>query len=199
MGTSDCPSLDFDPWNSDNSGGKLEDPTSQSGNCERLWLVFLPPNVAFIPMKQAKNFEGGGTISHPENQVYAVFDDADSARQAATALNGAGFGPEKIGVLQGPADAARLAPVAGDQGMLAKLSHLGVDFGDQDRPYLEQYKAELEHGRTVLAVLVENDAEAAVVHQILSERHAHSLTKYGKWAVQALESNAPEQASRDRR
>jgi hypothetical protein len=144
-------------------------------------------------MKQAKNFEGGDAISHPENQVFAVFDRTNSAQQAATALNGAGFGPEKIGVLEGPSDAQRLAPVTGDQGMLAKLSHLGVDFGDQDRPYLEQYKAELEQGRTVLAVLVQNDAEAAVVHQILNEHRAHSLTKYGKWAVQALESNLPMQ------
>ncbi|HEY0792506.1 MAG TPA: hypothetical protein VGD78_15690 [Chthoniobacterales bacterium] len=144
-------------------------------------------------MKQAKNFEREGAISHPENQVYAVFDRADFAEQAATALNGAGFGPEKIGALEGPADASRLAPVAGNQGMLAKLSHLGVDFGDQDRPYLEQYKAELENGRTVLAVVVQDDAEAAAVHKILTEHQGRGVTKYGKWAVQALESNLPAQ------
>ena len=147
-------------------------------------------------MENARNFEGQDSLGHPQNQVYAVFDESADAERAASHLNEAGFGPEKIGSLQGPRDAAKLADATGDRGFWAKLSHFGVDLGDEDNPYMEQYKRELEQGRTVLAVVTESDAEVEKAQQVLVEHRARFLTKYGKWAVEALESGNLERAPR---
>lgn len=146
-------------------------------------------------MENARNFEGQGSLGHPQNQVYAVFDESPDAERAASQLNEAGFGPEKVGLLRGSADAGKLADATGERGFWAKLSHFGLDFGDQDNPYMQQYKQELEQGRTVLAVVTESDAEVETARRILAEHHARFLTKYGRWAVEALESGNPERTS----
>lgn len=145
-------------------------------------------------MENAKNFEGQGSLTHPQNQVYAVFDNSSDADHAASHLNAVGFSPEKVGLLQGRGDAEKLADATGDRGFWAKLSHFGLDFGDQDNPYMQQYKQELEQGRTVLAVVTESDAEVEKAQQVLAEHNARFLTKYGKWTVEALESGNPEKA-----
>ena len=145
-------------------------------------------------MENARYFEGQGSLSHPQNQVYAVFDESSAASRAASHLNEAGFGPEKVGLLQGRRDAEKLADETGEKGFWSKLSHFGLDLGDQDSPYMQQYKQELEQGRAVLAVVTESDAEVEKAQQILGEHGARFLTKYGKWAVEALESGNPERA-----
>jgi hypothetical protein len=139
-------------------------------------------------MEHAKNFEGRSSLGHPQNQVYAIFDDASAADRAAAHLNEVGFGPQKVGSLQGRQDAGKLADATGKKGFLAKLSRFGLDFGDQDNPYMQQYREELERGHTVLAVVTESDAEVEKARQVLAEHGARFLTKYGKWAVEALES-----------
>jgi hypothetical protein len=171
--------------------------------CERVTASPLLPHPAVaaragnsleVTMENARNFEGQDSLGHPQNQVYAVFDEPADADRATLHLNEAGFGPEKVGLLQGPRDAGKLADATGDRGFLAKLSHFGLDFGDQDNPYMQQYKQELEQGRTVLAVVTESDAEVEKAQQVLAEHGARFLTKYGKWAVEALESGNPERA-----
>ena len=143
-------------------------------------------------MEHAQNFKDSGSdsgsLGHPQNQVYAVFDDFSAADRAAAQLNEAGFGPQKVGLLQGPRDARKLDEATGEEGVLAKLRRFGLDFGDQDNPYMQQYRQELERGHTVLAVVTENDAEVEKVQQALSQAGARFLTKYGKWTVEALES-----------
>src|SRR5689334_23223340 len=109
-------------------------------------------------MEHASNFEGQESLGHPQNQVYAVFDSAAAADRAAAGLNAAGFTPRNVGLLQGPQDAEKLAAETGEEGFLAKLNRFGLDFGDQDDPYIQQYKQELEQGRAVLAVVTESDA-----------------------------------------
>ena len=139
-------------------------------------------------MENARNFEGQDSLGHPQNQVYGVFDESSDANRAASRLNEAGFGPEKVGLLQGPRDAEKLADATGEKGFWAKLSHFGLDFGDQDDPYMQQYKQELAQGHAVLAVAIESDAEAETAQRVLAEHGARFLTKYGKWTVEALES-----------
>lgn len=150
-------------------------------------------------MENARDFEGQDSLGHPQNQVYAVFDEPADADRAASHLNEAGFLPEKVGLLQGPRDAGKLADATGDGGLLAKLSHFGLDFGDQDNAYMQQYKQELEQGRTVLAVVTESDAEVEKAQQVLSQHGARFLTKYGKWVVEALDSGNPERAPQSER
>ncbi len=139
-------------------------------------------------MKSATNFDDDASLKHPENQVFAVFENAGAAARAAEALNQAGFPPEIVGALEGAAGAAKLAEATGEKGLLSKLSHLGVDFGDQDRPYLEQYKAELEQGHAVLAVVTKDDDQVARAQAVLAQAGGRFLTKFGKWAFEALES-----------
>ena len=143
-------------------------------------------------MENARNFENQDSLGHPQNQVYAVFDEPSAAGHAASHLNEVGFGPEKVGLLQGPRDAEKLADATGEKGFWAKLSRFGLDFGDEDNPDMQQYKQELEQGRTVLAVVTESDAEVEKAQQVLAEHGARFLTKYGKWTVEALESGNPE-------
>lgn len=162
----------------------------RDGSIRRL-LPFPPENDPEVTMENARNFEGQRSLGHPQNQVYAVFDKSPDAGHAASHLNEGGFGPEKVGLLQGAADAGKLADATGEEGFWAKLSHFGLDFGDQDNPYMQQYKQELERGRTVLAVVTESDAEVEKVQQILAEHHARFLTKYGKWAVEAARERQP--------
>ena len=94
----------------------------------------------------------------------------------------------RITVLQGSQDAEKLAAATGEEGFLAKLSRFGLNFGDQDDPYVQQYKHELEQGHAVLAVVTKSDAEVEKAHGVLAEHGARFLTKFGKWAVEALES-----------
>ena len=157
-------------------------------------VVARAENRSEVKMENARDFEGQDSLGHPQNQVYAVFDESADADHAASHLNEAGFGPEKVGLLQGPRDAGKLADATGDRGFWEKVSHFGLDFGDQDNAYMQQYKQELEQGRTVLAVVTESDAEVEKAQQLLSEHGARFLTKYGKWAVEALESGNPERA-----
>jgi hypothetical protein len=171
------------------------EPVTVSPGPPRPAVAGPPENSPEVTMENARNFEGQDSLGHPQNQVYAVFDESSDADRAASHLNEAGFGPEKVGLLQGPRDAGKLADATGDRGFWAKLSHFGLDFGDQDNPYMQQYKQELEQGRTVLAVVTESDAEVERAQQVLAEHGARFLTKYGKWAVEALESGNPERAS----
>jgi hypothetical protein len=56
-------------------------------------------------MDEAINFEDEESLGHPRNQVYAIIDDAENARQAAKELNSIGIEPANIGLLIGKEDA----------------------------------------------------------------------------------------------
>jgi len=54
-----------------------------------------------IRTNEAIDFEDEESLSHPRNQVYAIIDDAENARRAATELNSIGIEPANIGLLIG--------------------------------------------------------------------------------------------------
>ena len=50
-------------------------------------------------MDEATDFEDKEFLSHPRNQVYAIFHDVETARRAAKELNQIGIEPAGIGLL----------------------------------------------------------------------------------------------------
>ena len=52
-------------------------------------------------MDEATDFEDKESLSHPRNQVYAIFHDVETARRAAKELNQIGIEPAGIGLLVG--------------------------------------------------------------------------------------------------
>ena len=60
--------------------------------------------------------------------------------------------------------------------------------GDRDTDYLKQYRKALLNGRTVIGVVVKNDATRKTVRKILKERGARFVIFFGQFVTEVLEA-----------
>ena len=137
-------------------------------------------------MQGAEEYENK-KVTNPTDQIFGVVDRVEQAQAVVTELNQNGFTKNEVGVLSGPPDAFKLDSATGENGFLAKLANLGIDFGDRDDDYLTQYRKGLESGHTIVIVKAKDEVSRKKAHQILKSHGAHSLTLFGKVSVQVLE------------
>lgn len=138
-------------------------------------------------MDEATDFEDKGSLGHPRSQVYATFHDAETAQQAAKALNQIGIEPAGIGLLVGNEDAAKLDAATGEHGFLAKVQRMGLEMGDTDTDYLAYYRRALLEGQAVIAVVTHDDASRTKVRTLLKTYGAHAMTYFGQFRTEIWE------------
>jgi inactivated superfamily I helicase len=138
-------------------------------------------------MDEATDFEDKESLGHPRSQVYAIFDDAETARRVAKELNQIGIEPAGIGLLLGNEDAAKLDAATGEHGFLAKVARMGLEMGDTDTDYLGFYRRALLEGHAVLAVVTRDDASRAKVRTLLKTSGAHAMTYFGQFSTEIWE------------
>ena len=119
--------------------------------------------------------------------MYATFHDAETAQQAAKALNQIGIEPAGIGLLVGNEDAAKLDAATGEHGFLAKVQRMGLEMGDTDTDYLAYYRRALLEGQAVIAVVTHDDASRTKVRTLLKTYGAHAMTYFGQFRTEIWE------------
>jgi hypothetical protein len=139
-------------------------------------------------MQEASAFEGEQSLSHPEDQVYAIFDDVNKGRAAVTALNRQGIEPEKIGFLVGDQGSAKLDAATGKAGFLSRVAHMGLEMGDRDADYLSQYQKALSEGCAVIAVVVRDRNHKLEIRDLLKAYGARAITYFGQLSTEVWEA-----------
>jgi hypothetical protein len=138
-------------------------------------------------MDEATDFEDKESLGHPRSQVYATFNDAETARRAVKELNQIGIEPTAIGLLVGNDDAAKLDAATGEHGFLAKVERMGLEMGDTDTYYLAYYRRALLEGYAVIAVVTHDDASRTKVRTLLKTYGAHAMTYFGQFSTEIWE------------
>jgi hypothetical protein len=139
-------------------------------------------------MEAANEFDDQESLAIPANHLLAIVPDSDEARGVVEALNRNGFSPDEIGVLTGPEEAEKLAAATGKKGFFVKMLTSGVEMGDRDTEYFEQYRKALLDGRTAVGVVAKNDETRNNVRQILKAHGAYFITFFGQFVTEVLEA-----------
>jgi hypothetical protein len=138
-------------------------------------------------MKTAKEFENKESISVPANHILAIVRDSQ-AKNVVEALARAGLSADDMGVLTGRDDAEKLNAATGKEGFFAKMLTSGVDMGDRDTKYIEQYRNALLDGRTVIGVLAKSDEARDKIRNILKGHGGRFITFFGTFVTEVLEA-----------
>jgi hypothetical protein len=137
-------------------------------------------------MRGATDYDDKRALKNPVNQVVAVVSSETDPQKVISALHGAGFPEESIGVLRGEKDAQKLESASGRHGWLARLAKIGPNFGDLDEKYLRTYADALRAGSTVIAVVAEPGSKRREVADLLKRFGASHVNSYGLFTIEAL-------------
>jgi hypothetical protein len=64
----------------------------------------------------------------------------------------------------------------------------GIDMGDRDTDYFQQYRKALLEGSTMIGIEVKNDETLDEVRQILKTHGARFITFFGRFVTEVLEA-----------
>ena len=139
-------------------------------------------------MEAANEFDDQESLTIPANHILAIVPDLDEATGIVEILNRNGFSSDDIGVLTGTEDAEKLDAATGKKGFFAKMLTSGVELGDRDTDYFQQYRKALLDGQTVVGVVAKDDETRNNARQILKARGARFITFFGRFVTQVLEA-----------
>jgi len=105
-----------------------------------------------------------------------------------TALNDAGFTPDRIEVVTAEDVADLDEPIAGS-GIRGFLSRFSLSLGD-DLDEVEQARHELTYGHALVLVMVDGMDEQERAHAVLREHGGHSMRYFGRWAIATYDGDA---------
>ncbi len=128
-----------------------------------------------------------GFLRYPTDRIVAVIDEPDQVAIAVARLSEAGFDGEEVRVLCGEEGAQRLDASGERHGLLARLTRILQNFGEEDT-HAERHAAELRAGHYVVGVHVgEDEDRKAAAHLALKDADAHFVHYYGDWTIEQLE------------
>jgi hypothetical protein len=126
----------------------------------------------------------GSRIRYPMDWLLAVIDDPLAAREAAAALNAAGFDAEHVKVLEGATADGSLADLPTSKGAIGQLIRL-VQFVTMDQtPDLRLYEAALDDGRAIVAVHCGGREKVLEARDLLAAHDAHFQNHFGRYATE---------------
>jgi hypothetical protein len=137
-------------------------------------------------VKKAREFDDQESLGVPVNHLLAIIADEDKAKVVVESLTRNGFSPDEIGILKATAGAEKLGAVTGHKGFFAKILTCGIDMGDRDTDYLEQYRRALLNGLTVVGVAAKNDEAREKGTRILKTCRARFITFFGRFVTEVL-------------
>jgi len=118
------------------------------------------------------------------NRLLAVADTPDAAAAAVAALRRAGFAAEEVTVLAGDREADRIDSLGNAGGFWARVRRL-LSFTLADQMVdLAVYTAALRDGRTVVSVLVRDEAARERAKRALAGAGAHFMNYFGRFATE---------------
>jgi hypothetical protein len=123
---------------------------------------------------------GPGGRPFPQHKVAAALAP-DMTAGVVTALEGAGFAPDRIEVVTA-ADVSDLDEPIGGSGIRGFLTRFSLSLGDE-LDEIEQARHELSHGHTLILVMVDGMTEQDRAHAILHEHGGHSMRYFGRWTT----------------
>jgi hypothetical protein len=139
-------------------------------------------------MKSANKFDEQESLPLPDNLILAIVTNLNETRTIIETLNRNGFSPDDIGLLVGKTGAEKFDAATGKKGFFAKMVTSGMDFGDRDKDYLEQYRGALLEGRSVLGVVAKDDETRKKARQILKTGGARFIAFFGPWVTEVWEA-----------
>jgi len=113
----------------------------------------------------------------------------DMTDGVVTALEGAGFAPDRIEVVTSD-DVSDLDEPIGGSGIRGFLTRFSLSLGD-DLDEIEQARQELTYGHALILVMVDGMAEQDRAHAVLHEHGGHAMRYFGRWAVTTYDDDTP--------
>ena len=131
-------------------------------------------------------------IPYPTNRVVGTLADAKNAHTAINALLEAGFDGKDIDILHGDEDIQRLDPTGEDHGFLAQFQRtlLRLAGPAEEYTHLRHHVEDVRAGRFVIMALAREREQRMRAADILNAHGAEFVGFYGRWAWEALASDA---------
>ena len=123
---------------------------------------------------------GPGRRPFPLHKVAAAIA-RDMTDGVVTALNDAGFTPDRVEVVTAE-DVSDLDEPIGGSGIRGFLTRFSLSLGD-DLDEIEQARRELTYGHALVLVMVDGMAEQERAHAVLHEHGGHAMRYFGRWAI----------------
>lgn len=119
-------------------------------------------------MSKRADHDWGQELPKLQGHVLCIMNSQDVSEQMTVSLNAAGFKDAEILVF------------SGDEGMqLVKRLMEGSQWGEGAEEFLGECIVELEDGRTVVCVKVDNDAELNEVSTLATQFGGHGIYHFG--------------------
>ena len=139
------------------------------------------------PQDRTPPAPGPGGRPYPVHKVAAAIA-RDMTDGVVTALEGAGFAPDRIEVVTSD-DVSDLDEPIGGSGIRGFLTRFSLSLGD-DLDEIEQARQELTYGHALILVMVDGMAEQDRAHAVLHEHGGHAMRYFGRWAITSYEDDA---------
>jgi hypothetical protein len=130
---------------------------------------------------------GPGRRPYPLHKVAAAIAP-DMTDGVVTALNDAGFTPDRVEVVTAEDVSDLDEPIAGS-GIRGFLRRFSLSLGD-DLDEVEQARHELTYGHALVLVMVDGMAEQERAHAVLREHGGHAMRYFGRWAITTYDDDA---------
>lgn len=124
--------------------------------------------------------------TYPNGRICAILSTGVAAEDVLNALLESGIVQEDIEVYCGRKGAIVMDVDADHHGLLAKIAKVFRAFGDMENKSMQKYKAALEKGEYVFAILVKKDEEKETIRRILAKHEAREIQYFGTWVVESL-------------
>jgi hypothetical protein len=122
-------------------------------------------------------------LEYPEGKVAGVVDAAD-VDAAIAALREAGLAADRIELITA-ADVKDIQTPIEKGGLPGLIDAFLLSLGDHI-PELERMRRDLEAGRTIVTVSVDDDATKRQAAGILEDHGSHRVKYFGRWTVETL-------------
>ena len=126
---------------------------------------------------------------HPGNRVLAILDAEEGANSATRSLEMAGLKWDEIKVYNRNEAVENIDATGERSGFLARLVKTFAQ-GDENR-YLKHYEEEARNGRQIVSVIVNDEAEAERVRDVLLEHNARDIRYFGQLTITDLTPPTP--------
>jgi hypothetical protein len=126
---------------------------------------------------------------HPGNRVLAVIDAEKGAEPAVHSLEESGLPIEQVKVYHSDEAVENIDATGERSGLWGRITKTFAH-GDENR-YLKYYEDEARNGCQIVSVIVNDEAEAERVRDVLLEHNARDIRYFGKLTITDLTPPAP--------
>lgn len=129
-------------------------------------------------------------LAYPANMILGIFF-ADARLEAAlAAIRSLGVSEDDIHIYRGPKGVEELDFTGESHGLLATLIRTVQQYS-AERHYLEEFRADLKSGGTLLMVRYHGDEDQARIADVFFNNGAEHVTRFGIWTIEELRPRTP--------